>query len=182
MCLARSRPPMTLLPYSNHAVLSSYIRVGFCCDICDIRSFGEQSGRTTGQLGSTGLRPCHRRDGTAVQTLRSFYRSYRSQASALSVTTTGRQRSVGVWTSPPPQEPARLARVDYGPAMQLVDEDRSDAVRWDRRLRDRRERAYASVRTRSTGLGEYCKSTGRGMSWVFIILTSRSFYLGEPGP
>ena len=32
-----------------------------CCDICDIRSFGEQSGR----LGSTGLRPCHRRDGTA---------------------------------------------------------------------------------------------------------------------
>jgi hypothetical protein len=27
-----------------------------CCDICDIRSFGEQSGRTTGRLGSTGLR------------------------------------------------------------------------------------------------------------------------------
>ncbi len=26
------------------------------CDICDIRSFGEQSGRTTGRLGSTGLR------------------------------------------------------------------------------------------------------------------------------
>ncbi len=28
-----------------------------CCDICDIRSFkfGEQSGRTTGRLGSTGL-------------------------------------------------------------------------------------------------------------------------------
>ncbi len=27
-----------------------------CCDICDIRSFGEQPGRTTGRLGSTGLR------------------------------------------------------------------------------------------------------------------------------
>ncbi len=27
-----------------------------CCDICKIRSFGEQSGRTTGRLGSTGLR------------------------------------------------------------------------------------------------------------------------------
>ena len=26
-----------------------------CCDICDIRSFGEQSRRTTGRLGSTGL-------------------------------------------------------------------------------------------------------------------------------
>jgi hypothetical protein len=36
-----------------------------CCDICDIRSFGEQSGRTTGRLRSTDLRPCHRRDGTA---------------------------------------------------------------------------------------------------------------------
>ena len=27
-----------------------------CCNICDIRSFGEQSERTTGRLGSTGLR------------------------------------------------------------------------------------------------------------------------------
>jgi hypothetical protein len=27
-----------------------------CCDICDIRSSGEQSGLTTGRLGSTGLR------------------------------------------------------------------------------------------------------------------------------
>ena len=27
-----------------------------CCDICDIRSFGEKSGHTTGRLGSTGLR------------------------------------------------------------------------------------------------------------------------------
>ncbi len=26
-----------------------------CCDICYIRSFGEQSGRTMGRLGSTGL-------------------------------------------------------------------------------------------------------------------------------
>ena len=74
--------------------------------------------------------------------------------------------------------PARLARVDYGPAMQLADEDRSDAVRRDRRLRDRRERADASGR--STGLGEHCKSTRRGMRWVFIILTSRSFFLGKP--
>jgi hypothetical protein len=41
--------------------------------------------------GPTG----HAIGGTAQQTLRSFYRSYRSRASALSVTTTGRQRSVG---------------------------------------------------------------------------------------
>jgi hypothetical protein len=61
--------------------------------------------------------------------------------------------------------------------MQLAGEDRSDAVRRDRRLRDRRERADASVR--STGLGEHCKSTRRGMRWVFIILTSSSFFLGE---
>ncbi len=63
--------------------------------------------------------------------------------------------------------------------MQLADEDRSDAVtvQRDQRLRDRRERADASVR--STGLGEYCKSIQRGMRWVFIILTSRSFFLGE---
>ncbi len=51
----------------------------------------------------------HAIGGTAQQALRSFYRSYRSRASALSVTTTGRQRSVGVWTSPPPPEPERLA-------------------------------------------------------------------------
>ena len=52
--------------------------------------------------------------------------------------------------------------------MQLADEDRSDAVRRDRPLRDRRERADPSVR--STGLGEQCKSTRRGMRWVFIII------------
>ncbi len=45
---------------------------------------------------------------TAQQALRSVYHSYHSQASALSVTTTGRQQPVGVWTSPQPQEPARL--------------------------------------------------------------------------
>ncbi len=63
----------------------------------------------------------HAIKGTAQQALQSFYHSYRSRASALSVTTTGRQRSVGEWTSPSPPEPARLARVDYGPAMQLAD-------------------------------------------------------------
>jgi len=52
--------------------------------------------------GPTG----HAIGGTAQQAFRSFYRSYRSRTSALSVTTTGRQRSVGVWTSPPPPEPA----------------------------------------------------------------------------
>ncbi len=64
--------------------------------------------------------------------------------------------------------------------MQLAYEDRSDSVLRDRRLRDRRERADASVR--STGLGEYCKSTRRGMRWVFMILTSNSFFLGESSP
>ncbi len=64
--------------------------------------------------------------------------------------------------------------------MQLADEDLSDAVRRDRELRDLRERADASVR--STGLGEQCKSTRRGMRWVFVILTSRSFILGESDP
>ncbi len=73
---------------------------------------------------------------------------------------------------------ARLARVDYGPAMQLADEGRSDAVRRDRRLRDRR--SGPTRQSGSTGLGEQCKSTRRGMRWVLMILTSRSFFLGEP--
>ncbi len=80
----------------------------------------------------------------------SFYRSYRSQASPLSVTTTGRQLPVGVWTSPPPQGPELLARVDYWLAMQLANEGWSDAVRRDQRLRDSRERADASVREHGT--------------------------------
>jgi hypothetical protein len=45
--------------------------------------------------------------------------------------------------------------------MQLVDEDRSDAVRRDRRLRDRRERADASVREHVTGRAVSRRSTGR---------------------
>ena len=32
----------------------------------------------------------------------------------------------------------------------------------------------------STGLGVQYKSTRRGMRWVFIILTSCSFFLGKP--
>ncbi len=68
-----------------------------------------------------------------------------------------------------------------GRRMQLADEERSDSVRRDRRLRDRRERADASVW--STGLREHCKSSRRGMRWVFVILTSRSFFLvGESDP
>ncbi len=62
--------------------------------------------------------------------------------------------------------------------MQLANEDRSDAVRRDRRLRDCRSRL--TRQSGSTGLGVQCKSTRRGMRWVFIILTSRSFILGEP--
>ena len=58
-------------------------------------------------------------------------------------------RSMDLAAAPPPG-PARLARVDYGPAMQLADEDRSDAVRRDRRLRNRLERADASVREHGT--------------------------------
>ena len=124
--------------------------------------------------GPTG----HAIGGTAQQALWSFYCSYRSRASALSVTTTGRLRSVGARTSPPPPEPARLARVDYGPVMQLANEGRSDAVRRDRRLRDRR--SGPTRQSGSTGLGVQCKTTRRGMRWVFIILTSRSFFLGKP--
>ncbi len=52
--------------------------------------------------GPTG----HAIEGTAQQTFRSFHLSYCSPASALSVTTTGRQRSVRARTSPPPPEPA----------------------------------------------------------------------------
>ncbi len=96
--------------------------------------------------------PCHQRDGTAGTP--ELLPQLPPQASALSVKTTGRQRSVGVWTSPPPPEPARLARVDYGPAMQLADEGRSDAVRRDRRLRDRR--SGPTRQSRRTGLGEQC--------------------------
>ena len=62
--------------------------------------------------------------------------------------------------------------------MQLADEDRTDAVRRDRRLRNRR--SEPTRHSGSTGLGVQCKSTGRGMRWVFIILTSRSFFLGKP--
>ncbi len=51
--------------------------------------------------GPTG----HAIEGTAQQTLQSFYRSYRIRASALSVTTTGRQRSVGARTSPRRRSP-----------------------------------------------------------------------------
>jgi hypothetical protein len=105
--------------------------------------------------GPTG----HAIGGTIQQALLSFYHSYRSQASALSVTTTGRQRSVKVWTTPPPQEPVRLARVDYGPAMQLADEGRSDAVRRDRRLHNRRERADASVQEHGTRSAVQANST-----------------------
>jgi hypothetical protein len=51
----------------------------------------------------------------------------------------------------------RMSRLWAGPAMQLADEDRqladedrSDSVQRDRRLRDRRERADASVREHGT--------------------------------
>jgi hypothetical protein len=64
------------------------------------RAVGTHYGQTQ-IYGPTG----HAIGGTAQQALWSFYRSYRSQASALSVTTTGRQRPVGVWTSPPPPGP-----------------------------------------------------------------------------
>ncbi len=40
----------------------------------------------------------------------------------------------------------------------------------------------ATRQSGSTGLGEQCKPTRHGMRWVFIILTSRSFFLGESGP
>ncbi len=62
--------------------------------------------------------------------------------------------------------------------MQLADEDLSDAMRRDLRLRDRRSRP--TRQSGITGLGVQCKSTRRGMRWVFIILTSRSFFLGKP--
>ena len=109
--------------------------------------------------GPTG----HAIGGTTQQTLLSFYRRYRSQASALPVTTTGRQRPAGVWTSPPPPPPERLAWVEYGPAMQLADEDRSDSVRRDRRLRDRRERADTSVREHGTRKALQVNSTRHAM-------------------
>ncbi len=118
------------------------------------RAVGTRYGPTQ-IYGPTG----HAIGGTAQQALRSFYRSYCSRALAPSVTTTGRQRSVGVWTSPPPPGPARLARVDYWPAMQLADEDLSDAVRRDRGPRDRRERADASVREHGTRSAVQVNST-----------------------
>ncbi len=62
--------------------------------------------------------------------------------------------------------------------MQLADEDQSDAVR--------RADDYATAwsgptrQSGSTGLRVQCKSTRRSMCRVFIILTSRSFFLGKP--
>ena len=57
--------------------------------------------------------------------------------------------------------------------MQLADEDQSDAVRRDRRSRDRRERADASVR--STGLGVATSASRRGMCKVIGLTNSCSF-------
>ncbi len=56
---------------------------------------------------------------------------------------------------------ARATRMSqlHGPAMQLVDEDRSDAVRRDRRLRDRRERADTSVLEHGTRIAVQVNST-----------------------
>ncbi len=51
-------------------------------------------------------------------------------------------------------------------------------MRRDRRLRN--SRRGPTRQSGSTGLGEQCKSTRHGMRWVFIILTSRSFFLGKP--
>ncbi len=62
--------------------------------------------------------------------------------------------------------------------MQLADEDRSDAVRRDRRLRDRRERADASVLEHGTQRAMQVNSTRHALG--IFILTSRSFFLGEP--
>jgi hypothetical protein len=85
-------------------------------------AFGEQSGRTTGRLGSTGLRA---------------------------------MPSEGWHSRLPLLQPPGLDTISVrcGPAKQLADEGRSDAALRNRRLRDRRERADASVR--STGLGEW---------------------------
>ena len=73
------------------------------------------------------------------------------------------------WVSPPETE--RIAR----PAHDILVE-RLRATEPTTTL----ERADASVR--STGLGEHCKSTRHGMRWLFFILTSRSFFLGESNP
>ena len=51
-------------------------------------------------------------------------------------------------------------------------------MRRDRRLRDRR--SGATRQSGSMGLGVQCTSTRCGMRWVFIILTSCSFFLGKP--
>ncbi len=118
--------------------------------------------------GPTG----HAIRGTAQQALRSFYHSHRSQASALSVTTTGLQRSVGAWTPPPPPGPARLARVDNGPAMQLAHKNRSDAVRRDRRLRDSRKRACASVREHGTRRAGQVNSTRHALGIYYSVVNT----------
>ncbi len=110
-------------------------RRGACCDICDICSVCEQSGRTTGRLGSTGLRAM--------------------------ISEGRRSRHSGAYLPQLPQPGLDTISDDYEPAascrrmalaaatgaratrMKLADEGRSDTVLWDRRLRDRRERADA---------------------------------------
>ncbi len=72
----------------------------------------------------------------------------------------------------------RLGQSAVGRLGQL-DEGRSDTVIRDRRLRYRRELADASVQ--SMGLGECRKQVDAASAGVFIILTSRSFLLGESG-
>ncbi len=61
---------------------------------------------------------------------------------------------------------------------QLADEGWSDTVQRDRRLRDRRERADASVR--STGLGRLPRASRCSMRCLFIALTSRSSFKASP--
>ncbi len=64
-----------------------------------------------------------------------------------------------------------ITKVDNGLAMQLADEDRSYAVRRDRRLRDHRERADASVREQGTCRAVQVNQTLHALGYKKFIQT-----------
>ena len=74
----------------------------------------------------------------------------------------------------------RMSRLWAGDAAGGRGPERSRATGRDRR--PRYCRSGAGRQSGSTGHGVQCTSTRRGMRWVFIILTSSSFFLGESDP
>ncbi len=120
--------------------------------------------------------PCHRRDGTAGAPellpqlpqpgLGTISDDYGPAATCRSMVLAAAARA----------RATRMSRLRAHWAGDAAGGRGTERRRAKRRLRDRRERADASIR--STGRGEHCKSTRRGMC-KFIGLTNRCSFLEE---